>query len=135
MVHIKYHELKRLDMKNHIPCTSIMENEWILVDFFCDNLRMDGITCEISPRVSKGLGSWCLNLLIYNIETYRLLCCICFSYGVDWNLDVWILVCVGGNSSKAHLGNPNFFMCKYLGVSSGEQARKIGGWLEGRLIT
>lgn len=42
-------------MKNHIPCTLIMENEWIIIDF-CEELRMDEITCKMSPRVSKVLG-------------------------------------------------------------------------------
>ena len=41
-------------MKNHIPCTSFMENGRITVCFFVS--RMNEITCEMSPRVSRGLG-------------------------------------------------------------------------------
>ena len=57
MIHIKFLEHKGLEsMKNHITCTLIMNNGWIIVDFFCEESIMDEITCEMSPRISRGLG-------------------------------------------------------------------------------
>ena len=39
MVHKNYHGNKGLHVKIHIPCISIIENGWMIVEFFCEELR------------------------------------------------------------------------------------------------
>ena len=55
----------------------------ILLIFFCEKLRMDEITCEMSPKVSRGLGACRSTLLILNSKTYHPLCHIVSSSSVD----------------------------------------------------
>ena len=84
VVHIKYHGNKRLDSKIIYLVLQLWRMVGYLLVFFVKNWGWMKITCEMSPRISKGLS---ICHPIVQSKAYHPLCSISFSSGVNWNQD------------------------------------------------